>query len=53
MSNEPYSDEEAERRMREAVKRALSMPPKPAKAITGRNRKAAASKVVKKPQQKP
>jgi hypothetical protein len=52
-ANEDYSDEEAERRMRETVKRALSMPPKPAKAIVGKGRKKAGSKTIEKRQDKP
>lgn len=52
-TNDVYSDEEADRRMRETVKRALAMPPKPAKEIAGKGRTKAASKPVKQRKDKP
>jgi hypothetical protein len=51
--DDEYSDEEADRRMRETVKRALSMPPKLAKEIAGKGRTKGASKPGEKRQEKP
>ena len=44
-ADDQYSDEETERRMRDALRRALTTPPKPQKAMVG---KAAKSKPIKK-----
>ena len=51
MTKEPdsqYSDEEATRRMNEALRRALTTPPKPQKKIIGKTGKAAKREPPKK-----
>jgi hypothetical protein len=54
-ANDTYSDEEAERRAREAIRRSFEMPYKPQKEMVGKvgrpsQRKRAPSKARKKPE---
>jgi hypothetical protein len=42
--DEHYSDEDTERRMKDAIRRALNTPPKPHKEMVGNDKPARASK---------